>query len=142
MDHLEELTRVCPAGSRFEPELAFQAVHDVLDHIQPGKQAVLLEHHEPIVMRPFHGPAVQRDFPLGDVFKSGDDVEQCRFPTAGRAKENHKFTFPDLDIDRLQRLHSLRPVRIGLRDAGQFQFDRGRRMRRRWRIGFGIVHDL
>src|ERR1700687_5607995 len=88
MDHLEEKTRVCPACSRFEPEPAFQAVHDVLDYIQPGKEAVLLEHHESVVMRPFHRFSVQCDFPLGDLFKSGNDVEQRRFPTAGRPKKN------------------------------------------------------
>ena len=59
MDHLEEPAGVGAARSRFESELSLQAEHDVLDHIQPGKQAVLLEHHEPIVLRPFDWPSIQ-----------------------------------------------------------------------------------
>ena len=71
---------------------------------------MLLEQHQPVVMRPFHGNSVQGNFALRGVFEAGNDVEQGRLAAAGRSEEDHELAFPNVGIDGLQRGHALRPV--------------------------------
>ena len=85
---------------------------------------MLLEQHEPIVMRSFHPRAIQSDFPGGRLLESGNDVEQGGFSAAGGAEEDKEFTRANLCANGLQRFNSLARVRVGLRHLGQFEFDR------------------
>src|ERR1035438_3441353 len=85
---------------------------------------MLLEQHKPIVMRPFHPRSVQRNFPLGWVFKSGNQVEQGGFSAAGGTEEDYEFTGAYLRVDWLQRRKGLTRIRVEFADIDQLELDR------------------
>src|ERR1035441_5901697 len=87
---------------------------------------MLLEQHEPIVMRPFHPHSIQHNFPRARLFESGNQVEQGGFAAAGWAKEDDELTGTNLRVNGLQRGDRLGWIRVGLGDLGQFEFDRTR----------------
>ena len=142
MHQLQDLPGPFPAGPGSEAELALQAVHHVLHHVQPGEQPVLLEHHEPILVRPFHRCAIQRDLPLGHLLKAGNEVEQGGFAATGGAEKDDEFAVQNLRVDRLQRLESLRRVDIVLGDVDQPQLDRTGAGGSGLGMGNGGVHGL
>src|SRR4030095_328265 len=67
----------------------------------------LLEQHQPIVAGPLHRLTLQRDSSGRGFLETGDQIQEGGLATSGRAEEDHPLTFPDFQIDGLQRLDRL-----------------------------------
>ena len=128
-----------PARFGLEAELAFQAEEHILDDVEPGKQPMLLEQHEPIIMRPFHPRSVQCDLPFGRFFESSNQVKQGGFSAAGGTEKDHEFAGANFRANGLQRGNGLARIRVELRHIGQFEFDR-MRLGGSFRIRIGGSH--
>ena len=131
MDHLQEFERLLTPRpeSKTIGRFPFQAIDNVLDHVQPGKQRVLLEHHQSIVSRPAHGVALEQDISCRRRFKARNQIEQRGFAAARRPEQDHVLAFADFEVHRLQRRHLLRGAVERLGDIRQPQFDRRRNAR-------------
>jgi hypothetical protein len=53
---------------------------DVVDHVQPGHQGMLLEHHAAVGARPLDMAAVDEDVPLAGRHEAGDGGQQVVLP--------------------------------------------------------------
>ena len=142
MHHLQPGAGGVALFPRTEPELRFvlQAVHDVLDYAQPGKQRVFLKHHQAVAARPDDRPAFQGDFPGGRRVKTGDEIQQCGFAATGRAEKDHVFAFLDFQVQWRQRLDRLRPVLKRFGHVREPQLRCARRGRRTRGLGHAGIH--
>src|SRR5579859_2168752 len=65
---------------------------DVLPDCQPGEQAMVLENHDAIRARALDWLAIHEDLPGSWRMKSGNQVKQRGFATAGRAHDADEFS--------------------------------------------------
>ena len=84
-----------------------QTEADVFGDRQPRKQRVGLEHHATIWTGPGDGVAIQQHAAGARRLQPGDDPEQGRFSTAGRAENGDEIIGSNREVDRLERLQGL-----------------------------------
>jgi hypothetical protein len=72
----------------------FQAEADVGQHVLPGQQGVVLEHHAAFGARAFDRHAVEGDAPGAGFDETGNQVQQRGLATAGRAEGHQQLLGP------------------------------------------------
>ena len=77
---------------------------DVVAHVHPGKQRVILKHHAAIAARPRNRAAAHRDGAVGRLLEAGDDAQQRRLPAARRADQANELSRCDRKVDAPERL--------------------------------------
>ena len=85
--------------------LHLEAEGDVLLDRHVGEQAVLLEHHADVALARRHVGdilAVEDDGALGDLLQARKAAQQGGFAAAGGAKQRHKVTLLDTEIDVIE----------------------------------------
>src|SRR5713101_2383698 len=109
MHHLQEVSGalVTEFALKAEFPLPLQTIKHVIHDVEPRKERVLLEHHQPVGSGLQNRLTFQENFAGGGRLESGDQIQQGGFAAAGRAEENHKLTLNHLEIDRLKGLHGL-----------------------------------
>eukprot|EP01133_Synstelium_polycarpum_P002393 gene2392-2722_t len=71
-----------------------QAEADVGQHVLPGQQGVVLEHHAAFGARSFYRHTVKGDAPGAGFDKAGNQVQQRSLATAGRAEGHQQLLGP------------------------------------------------
>src|SRR5688572_2071704 len=82
------------ARNRIETQFALidlQTEHNILEHRQVRKRAVLLKDHTPIASRSMNGLSVHQDSAVGRRKESGDQIQQRAFAASGRAYDRNEL---------------------------------------------------
>ncbi|MCY1506554.1 hypothetical protein D9M68_408060 [compost metagenome] len=91
------------AGAGFtlgtRPACQFQAEGDIAQHVLPGQQGVVLEHHATLGAGAVDGYAVEADAPGAGSDEAGDEVEQGGLATAGRAEGHQQLAGAEVEGD-------------------------------------------
>ncbi|MNM93028.1 hypothetical protein D3C81_1053890 [compost metagenome] len=94
-----------------------QAEADVGQHVLPGQQRVVLEHHAALGARAFDRHAVEGDAPGAGFDETGNQVQQRSLATAGRAEGDQQLPGPQAQGDIRQ--HRFRVAGVLCADALQ-----------------------
>src|SRR6202022_174250 len=81
-----------------------QTEPDILDHVQPRENAVLLENKNAPRVRTRHGLSIHQHFTRGRIKESSDDVEERRFPAAARTDQTNEFAVRHFRADLFQNV--------------------------------------
>ncbi|MEA3084738.1 MAG: hypothetical protein QOC89_2435 [Paraburkholderia sp.] len=84
---------------RLRHTLKAQAERDIVEHVEPGHQRVLLEDDTAVRARPKHRFTVQTHLASGGLNETGDAVQQGRLAATGRAQRDDELTGFDAQID-------------------------------------------
>ena len=86
----------------------FQREGDVVQHVPPGQEPKMLEHHAAIALRLYYRHPVDRDRATGRLQQSGDHAKQRGFAAAGGPEQRDAFAARDGKAHILQRVAKLR----------------------------------
>jgi hypothetical protein len=84
---------------RFRHVLKTQAERDVVKHVEPWHQRILLKYDATIGAGAVHQFAVQTNFATGWLDKAGDAIEQGRLAATRRAERHDELARLDTQID-------------------------------------------
>ncbi|MNC49752.1 hypothetical protein D3C75_989510 [compost metagenome] len=99
----------------------FQAEGDVAQHVLPGQQRIVLEHHAALGAGALDGHAVQGDAPAAGGDEAGDQVEQRGLAAAGRPQGHQQLAWPQAQVD----VGQYRGFGTGVLCADALQFGQG-----------------
>ncbi len=102
---LEMIIGRLPALLGGEIRRAAQAEHHVAEHVEPGKQRRLLEHHQAMPARPLHQPAIGAHFSAIGRREPGDDIEQSGLAAAAGPNQTDELAGPHIEADVVERVH-------------------------------------
>ncbi len=75
----------------------FEAEADVGQHVLPGQQGVVLEHHATFGTGAFDGHAIEGDAPGRGLDETGNQVQQRGLATAGRPESHQQLLGPQVE---------------------------------------------
>ncbi|MDT4823688.1 hypothetical protein FQZ97_569240 [compost metagenome] len=75
----------------------FQTEGDIAEHVLPGQQGVVLEHHAALGAGAADENAVEADAPGAGADEAGDEVEQRGLAAAGRAQGHQQFAGAEVE---------------------------------------------
>lgn len=78
-----------------------QAKSDIIQHVAPRQQPLMLEDHAAIGTRPANRLPVQRNTAAVSGDKSGNEIEQRGFAAARRAEYHHQLVAVDRQVNIL-----------------------------------------
>src|SRR4029079_8070968 len=76
---------------------------DVVEHREPGKERVALEHHAAVRARAIDARAVEHHRAGALPVEPGDDAQQGALAAARRAEDGDEVVLGDIEVGRLQR---------------------------------------
>ena len=97
----------------------FQAKTDVAQHVLPGQQGVVLEHHAAVGARALHRDAIEGDASAAGRDETRDQVEQRGLATARGAQGHQQLARPKGQVDIGQ--HRFGGAGVLCADALQFE---------------------
>src|SRR5207248_2594597 len=104
--------------------LQFQTKEHVIEHVEPGKQRRLLEHHQPLSARPGHRFTIRENGSVVRFFQAGDNVQEGRFSAATHPDQTDKLTFRYAQAHAIEREHVTGGATKTFRDALNQEFAR------------------
>ena len=99
---------------------------DVLAHIQPGKNAVLLENENAAAIGTGNRFAFDQHLARGRPDETADDVEQGRFSAPARANQADEFAFGNIGAHIIEHANLFAGALAGKGDGNVAQGNGGR----------------
>ena len=100
---------------------------DVLDHVEPRHQRVLLEHDAALGAGTDYRLAVEQDFARRERHEAGDARKERRLAASGRAERDDEIAGIECQVDVRQCVRAGRPVAAGVVDGEMADFELAQR---------------